>query len=572
MDIFPLRHRDTESLINFSLRLGNSAAVVRGADGIAKFKRAACILLFVSIFLGSCNPSSSSTFRPELTPSLTLTPTIPPPTITFTPTPQSTSTPASYGPDQVNFPANINPLTGQPVSDPSLLDFPAMLVSISNFPATARPQAGLSFAPYVFEFSITQGMDRFLTVFYGEWPHPETPITGGCEVRQGAFTKTGTILGNRVWLDTNENGIQDPGEDGVGGVCVNLYDANGNLIQTTTTDSNGYYGFNVQSGADYTIEFVRPNGMEFTQSNIGDDSYDSDTNPSNGRTPLIHVNSDDLSWDAGLILSPNEATPTNTSALPDASIGPVRSGRLLYAYIAHFFTDSGLIYAFASPEVLAKIPMCYCVVHDVEGGGNMLDLQRFKAIALDNQKKSAPKQFNYASNLYADQPPIGGVPASQLNVYFANLNQSGWTYDPLSQSWLRSTDTSDSNQAGVLHWDVDRLNGRQLHFENVIVVMADTDVVSSTNLNIHLDPGNSDYAFLFRDGLMYKIKWRTRAGDYERKTGYERPIKFINADGSPAALKPGHTWVIIVTPFSYFAEQQSGVYLVRYIPADGEAR
>ncbi|HEY9153137.1 MAG TPA: SdrD B-like domain-containing protein [Anaerolineales bacterium] len=532
------------------------------------------ILIFV-LFISGCSPSTpAATLRPKFISTSKSTPTPQTtPTPTFTPTLQSTSTPASYGPDPINFPANINPLTGQPVADPALLDIPAMLVSISNFPPTARPQAGLSFAPYVFEFSITQGADRFLTVFYGEAPHPEVPVTGGCEVRQGVFIKTGTILGSRVWLDANGNGIQDPGEGGVGGVCVNLYDANGNLIQQTTTDSNGYYGFNIQSGKDYMIEFVKPNGMEFTQADVGDDSHDSDADPSTGKTKLIHVTGDDLSWDAGLTLSPNAATPTGTlTPLPEASVGPVRSGRLLYSYIARFFTDSCLVYAFASPEVLAKIPKCAFVTHDFEGGGNMLDIQRFNAIALENQKRTSPKLFNYASNLYADQPPAGGVPASQINVFYAYLNQSGWTYDPLYQSWLRSTDTADPNNAGVLHLDTERLNGRQLHFENIIVVMADTDVVEPTNLDIHLDPGNSGAAFLFRDGQMYKIKWSTLAGDYEKKTGFERPIKFINFDGSPAPLKPGHTWVIIVTPFSYFAEQQSGVYLVRYIPPQGEAR
>ena len=533
------------------------------------------ILFFILIFLNSCGPSSPATSQPEftLTPNLTHTPTAqvtPTPTATFTSTPQSTSTPASYGPD--SFPANINPLTGQPAADPSLLSLPAMLVSISNFPATTRPQAGLSFTPYVFEFSITQGDNRFLAAFYGEFPFPEVPVTGNCEVRQGAFIKSGTILGNRIWLDANGNGIQDPGEEGVGGVCVNLYDANGNLIQKTTTNSNGYYGFNVQSGEDYTIEFVKPDGTEFTQPNVGDDDHDSDADPSTGKTKLIHVTGDDLSWDAGLIVSTNAATPTGTLVLlPEASIGPVRSGRLLYSYIAHFFSNSGLVYAFASPEVLVKIPMCYCVVHDVEGGGNMLDLERFKAITLDNQRRKS-SDFNYDSNLYTDQPPTGGVPASQINVFYANLDQSGWTYDPLYRSWLRSTDTSDPNSAGVLHLDTDRLNGRQLHFENVIIVMADTDVVEPTNLDIHLDPGNTNDAFLFRDGLMYKIKWSTLAGDYEKKTGFERPIRFINADGTPAALKPGHTWVIIVTPFSYFAEGQSGSYLIRYIPPQGEAR
>ena len=529
------------------------------------------LLIFVFIINGCSYPTPAATSQPKSTQTSTSTPTQQQtPTATFTPTPQSTSTPATYGPD--NFPSNINPLTGQPVADPSMLKIPVILVSISNFPATARPQAGLSFAPYVFEFSITQGDNRFLTAFYGEFPFPEVPVTGGCEVRQGAFIKSGTILGNQIWLDANGNGIQDPGERGVGGVCVNLYDANGNLIQQTTTDSNGYYGFNAQSGEDYTIEFVKPDDMEFTQPNIGDDSHDSDADPSTGKTKLINVTSDDLSWDAGLIVSPNAVTPTGTLVpLPEASIGPVRSGRLLYAYIAHFFTDSCLIYAFASPEVLVKIPKCAFVAHDTEGGGNMLDLQRFKAIALASQKRS-DSNFNYTGNLYADQPPAGGVPASQLNVFYANLDQSGWMYDPLYQSWLRSTDTSDPNSAGVLHLDVDRLNGRQLHFENVIVVMADTDVVEPTNLDIHLDPGNTGDAFLFRDGLMYKIKWSTLAGDYEKKTGFERPIRFTNADGSPAALKPGHTWVIIVTPFSYFAEQQNGAYLVRYIPPQGEAR
>jgi SdrD B-like domain/Protein of unknown function (DUF3048) C-terminal domain len=529
------------------------------------------LLIFVFIINGCSSPTPAATLRPESTQTSRSTPTQPPPpTATFTLTPQSTSTPASYGPD--SFPTNINPLTGQPVADPSLLSNPVMLVSISNFPASARPQAGLSFAPYVFEFSITQGDNRFLAAFYGEFPFPEVPVAGDCEVRQGAFIKSGTILGNRVWLDANGNGIQDPGEEGVGGVCVNLYDADGNLIQQTTTDSNGYYGFNVQCGEDYTIEFVKPDSMEFTQPNIGDDDHDSDADPSTGKTKLIHATGDDLSWDAGLILSPNAATPTGTLVpLPEASIGPVRSGRLLYSYISHFFSNSGLVYAFASPEVFAKIPLCYCVVHDVEAGGNMLDLARFKEITLDNQRRKS-SDFNYDSNLYMDQPPAGGVPASQINVFYANLDQSGWTYDPLYRSWLRSTDTSDPNSAGVLHLDTDRLNGRQLHFENVIIVMADTDVVEPTNLDIHLDPGNTNDAFLFRDGLMYKIKWSTLAGDYEKKTGFERPIRFINADGSPAALKPGHTWVIIVTPFSYFAEGQSGSYLIRYIPPQGEAR
>ncbi|HEX8991051.1 MAG TPA: DUF3048 C-terminal domain-containing protein, partial [Anaerolineales bacterium] len=237
-----------------------------------------------------------------------------------------------------------------------------------------------------------------------------------------------------------------------------------------------------------------------------------------------------------------------------------------------FFQSSCLIDAFASSEVLPLIPHCAFVTHEVSGGGNMLDIDRMKAIAEENMRHSISRPFNYTSNVYSDTPPAGGTPASQMHVFFASLNQSGWNYDPLYQAYLRSVDTADKNAIGVLHPDVDRLTGRQLHFENVIVVMADTDVVSPTNLNIHLDAGSTGYAYLFRDGQMFPIRWSTRAGAYEQQTGFRRPIQFINSDGSPAPLKPGHTWVIIVTPFSTVKELQPGKYLVAYAAPEGEAR
>jgi hypothetical protein len=134
------------------------------------------------------------------------------------------------------------------VEDSSLLDLRALLVSISTFPVTARPQAGLSFAPYVFEVYITEGTTRYLTTFYGGFPAPEVPVTGGCEVRSEPFVQTDLLIGDRVWLDVNQNNVQDDWERGVGGVCVNLYDADQNLLGQTTTDSNGYYGFNVSAG------------------------------------------------------------------------------------------------------------------------------------------------------------------------------------------------------------------------------------------------------------------------------------------------------------------------------------
>ena len=206
---------------------------------VGQIGRPTCItcIIFIILLVGSCSQKKSGiATNPTESQSTTATESSIPP--------QSTSATQVFA--ELTPTVEIyNPLTGLLVADPSLLELPAVLVSISHFPVTARPQAGLSFAPYVFEIYITEGATRFLTTFYGEFPAPEVPITGNCEVRREIFTQTGLILGNQVWQDSNGNGRHEAWERGIGGVCVHLYDANSTLLQQTTTDSNGYYGFNI---------------------------------------------------------------------------------------------------------------------------------------------------------------------------------------------------------------------------------------------------------------------------------------------------------------------------------------
>jgi murein DD-endopeptidase MepM/ murein hydrolase activator NlpD len=74
----------------------------------------------------------------------------------------------AVGPD--NFPADTNALTGEPCKQPETISFAPAGVSVTNFPASARPQAGLSFAPWVHELFIGEGMTRFLALFYCDFP------------------------------------------------------------------------------------------------------------------------------------------------------------------------------------------------------------------------------------------------------------------------------------------------------------------------------------------------------------------------------------------------------------------
>lgn len=179
------------------------------------------------------------------------------PTATETPTPQPHLPPMKYGPEQEDFPDGINPLTGRAIEDPSLLNLPAVLVSISNMPVSARPQAGPGFAPWIFELFIGEGTTRFLGVFYGDAPRVIPNVQGGCKVRAEIMHPKGDWIGNRVWLDENENGQQDVWEAGVGGVCVNLLNAvNREVLAETLTDSNGYYAFDRPEG-EFIIQSVK---------------------------------------------------------------------------------------------------------------------------------------------------------------------------------------------------------------------------------------------------------------------------------------------------------------------------
>ncbi|MEW6286381.1 MAG: SdrD B-like domain-containing protein [Chloroflexota bacterium] len=453
-----------------------------------------------------------------------------------------------------SLPPTLNPLTGLNVADPSLLELPAVLVSISTFPVTARPQAGPSFAPFVFEIYITEGTTRYLTAFYGEFPAPEVPLTGSCSVRREPFIQNGLILGNRVWLDSNQNNLQDDWERGVGGVCVNLYDAQHNLLQQTSTDSNGWYGFNVNPGT-YFVAFEKPAGMEFVQKDAGDESKDGDVDSASGWSDALDVSAPLLDLDLGLIL---HEQPPPASDLPPARVGPVRSGRLVYADIAEFFAGSCLIYAYASAEVLVELPKCSFVDHNIQGGGYMLDISRMRELA--EARRDPQTAAKYANNLFSAEPPQGGAPAARLDVFIAWLNQSGWVYDPLSQSYWRYVDDGGEATAGILHPEVERLTGRQLQFENVIILFTEHDVISPTNLDIHLERGLSGKALLFRDGQMYTIEWNTEDAG---------PIKFQYKDNHPFPLKPGHTWVTVVTPETTVTERRPGEWYLRFSQPPG---
>ena len=124
----------------------------------------------------------------------------------------------------------------------------------------------------------------------------------------GELTPAKAHVGDLVFEDKNANGTQDAGEVGIGNVTVNLCDANGNVVGSTTTDAAGKYGFDVAAGT-YSVQVVAPANYLVSAKDVGGNSAASDAVDSdigaNGKTGNYVLAAGDVNntVDAGLYRS-----------------------------------------------------------------------------------------------------------------------------------------------------------------------------------------------------------------------------------------------------------------------------
>lgn len=122
------------------------------------------------------------------------------------------------------------------------------------------------------------------------------------------------MVGDRVWLDLNNNGIQDVSETrGIPGITVDLLDVSGNPVTQagkvlqTTTNRNGYYRFYGLSDGTYFPRFSNlPAGFMLSPLDQGgNDATDSDVNGVNGRVTagllITSANRQNYTADIGVI-------------------------------------------------------------------------------------------------------------------------------------------------------------------------------------------------------------------------------------------------------------------------------
>ena len=112
-------------------------------------------------------------------------------------------------------------------------------------------------------------------------------------------------VGDRVWLDTNGNGIQDAGEPGLASTRVEIYSAADGLFRgMAATDANGNYTIGqLLDGVTYYLVFRPPVGYTMTAQYAGNNpSVDSDADATaNTGQFTLSPGQNDTRRDAGLI-------------------------------------------------------------------------------------------------------------------------------------------------------------------------------------------------------------------------------------------------------------------------------
>jgi SdrD B-like domain len=95
-------------------------------------------------------------------------------------------------------------------------------------------------------------------------------------------------VGDRVWLDTNSDGVQQPDEPAAS-ATVSLLSVTDHVVATTNTDATGHYQFTNLRGGRYRLKFTElPAHHLLTGRAAGTDAaLDSDPEPATGLTPIF---------------------------------------------------------------------------------------------------------------------------------------------------------------------------------------------------------------------------------------------------------------------------------------------
>jgi protocatechuate 3,4-dioxygenase beta subunit len=358
-------------------------------------------------------------------------------------------------------------------------------------------------------------------------------------------------LGDRVWLDTNKNGVQDAGEGGLAGVKVTLLDASGQAVGSPlTTDANGNYLFTNLKPGTYSVQFDKttlPAGYVFTgKDQGGNDATDSDANPLDGKTAqtVLESGESDRSWDAGVQaldahIGDRVWFDSNGNGLQDAGEAGIAGVTVQLknsagAVVSSTITDSSGNYHFdvaaGRYSVAVKAPSGYFVTSkdvgsndandsDIDASGNTA-LVTLAAGQTNNTLDAGLYQKASIGNFVWEDKNYNGVQdAGETGIGGVTVNLLGTNNQVLASTTTDSSGKYSFNNLNAGDYRVEVVKPAYYYAtrQNLGNDAQDSDIDSSGRTAlIHLNYGQNDTsvdAGLYRTACIGDKVWRDRDHD-----------------------------------------------------------
>jgi hypothetical protein len=158
------------------------------------------------------------------------------------------------------------------------------------------------------------------------------------------------------------------------------------------------------------------------------------------------------------------------------------------------------------------------------------------------------------------EAPAGSQPAGTVYVRYSSAIYCRWEYDPTTGRYMRYADIANDDASGANEQytlQTDRLNGKMLAFDNVVVLFVLNEYYNVSPEVMDIQLLGSGTAYAFRDGQVYQVQWLRNANDV---------VSLAYADGTPFPFKPGTTWFEVVGQRSIVEQTADGWRFTNKMP------
>ncbi|MFN0052353.1 MAG: SdrD B-like domain-containing protein, partial [Planctomycetales bacterium] len=328
-----------------------------------------------------------------------------------------------------------------------------------------------------------------------------------------ASLTTSASIGDYVWRDTDNDGIQDAGESGISGVTVTLFtSANVQVGSATVTDANGLYTFSDTDPGNYYVVFTAPLGQVFTTAFQGGNAATDSNADATGKSDTFAVASGGsiTTIDAGV--RPIDLSLTKAIPLSDLT-PPVGSNVTFTVTVSNatgFSTATGV-------TVKDILPAGLTYVSDNSGGAYVpgtgiwtvgtLAPGASQAINIVATVTSGGTKSNLAQVQSADQPDIDSTPgnAPGVNTEDDNATASLTPSASIGNYVWRDTDNDgiqDAGEAGISGVTVTLFTSANVQVGSSTVTGAN-GLYTFTDIN----PGNYYVVFAAPSGQVFTTQF-----------------------------------------------------------------